>query len=518
MVLTNINNRESQEDLKRILVVDDDVATANYWTKALQSDFRSVDTAYSVSEALDLLESDDYDLLITDLHIGHDSGMILAKHARKHDPCIEVIIITGFGSFETAREAIDLGVISYLTKPVDIYELKQLAERATHTREFNIRTSRILHSADDVTLSHQDHMRDLVSLYHFVQKLSHTVEAVDTIQVLLRELMTSLKGNLALLGVNHFGIQELYAFYDGVEELSEKDITRLLKEQWNESQMRKFEFEEKQLYNGTLPLTILNKRGFSLEKADDMSLLSKEALLTSTLIPLSLFGESIGFIVVWGEDIDIMDRVKEFFHTLTSLIAPAVYRCLLEKKSRNQAQTDGLTGIANRQMFQETLLRDIQRTVRHRRIVSAIIMDIDNFKKINDNYGHLTGDEVLKDLTSCVKEVIRGSDFFARYGGEEFVVILSDTDLEGATLLAERIRFAIDERVYSDKQLKIDYSTSIGVSCFDARDIDIAAINADEPYWIRIMDTLIDQADKALYRAKRSGKNCVIVDEEIILA
>lgn len=167
----------------------------------------------------------------------------------------------------------------------------------------------------------------------------------------------------------------------------------------------------------------------------------------------------------------------------------------LEERSKefeNRANYDPLTKVYNRRRFLELLERGIKNAL-HRNIdLSVVFFDIDHFKKINDTYGHNTGDEVLKGLASLVSAAIRHSDIFARWGGEEFLLLLESTSLENAARAAEKIRKAIMEHEFPDvKQV----TCSFGVTSFHPHDTG---------------ETFINRADTALYRAKESGRNRVI--------
>lgn len=160
------------------------------------------------------------------------------------------------------------------------------------------------------------------------------------------------------------------------------------------------------------------------------------------------------------------------------------------------ALTDPLTKISNRRGFfesSEELLKLTQRTKDH---LSLIILDIDFFKAVNDTYGHIVGDEILKHLVKCIKESLRESDIFARFGGEEFIVLLPQTDINGALEVAEKIRSSIETNIYTDKDVAVPITISIGVSqCEDERELK----------------QLINRADTALYAAKSTGRNKVEV-------
>jgi diguanylate cyclase (GGDEF)-like protein len=156
---------------------------------------------------------------------------------------------------------------------------------------------------------------------------------------------------------------------------------------------------------------------------------------------------------------------------------------------------DGLTQIANKRFFMESLEREIARAHRYQRAMSLVMFDIDHFKRINDTYGHLAGDYVLKQLASAVKQKIRREDLFARYGGEEFSIILPEIPLAPSLTFAEKIRQVVEEHEFRFENTSIDVTISMGVA------------GADED--VRDVDELIKRADERLYAAKAAGRNRV---------
>jgi diguanylate cyclase (GGDEF)-like protein/PAS domain S-box-containing protein len=165
----------------------------------------------------------------------------------------------------------------------------------------------------------------------------------------------------------------------------------------------------------------------------------------------------------------------------------------LEEELRRLATTDKLTGAYNRTKFEEIIEREIERVKRYNKPLSMIMFDIDHFKKINDTYGHSAGDYVLKTIADIVRETIRKIDYLVRWGGEEFVIISSETNLEKAHALAERIR----EKTESYKFDKVGKVTvSLGVTEFKEQDTK---------------DTLIKRTDDIMYKAKERGRNRVEV-------
>lgn len=155
---------------------------------------------------------------------------------------------------------------------------------------------------------------------------------------------------------------------------------------------------------------------------------------------------------------------------------------------------DGLTQIANKRALDTFLSKEMARTRRHKRTLCVVMMDIDHFKNVNDSYGHLVGDQVLKDLSSTIQAGIRREELFARYGGEEFVFVLPETQLEGALIFAERIRQTVqDLRVEFDEDT-IRITVSMGIALFDG---DAHSTPED----------VIRAADEKLYEAKGAGRN-----------
>lgn len=164
--------------------------------------------------------------------------------------------------------------------------------------------------------------------------------------------------------------------------------------------------------------------------------------------------------------------------------------------AKEKALYDGLTGVYNRASFNDRIKIEVEKARRTGRSLFVIMLDLDHFKRINDNYGHQTGDMVLKIFASQTKKVIRNIDFIGRYGGEEFVVLLPEIKLELALEIAERIRKKIENTklIYNKKTFKV--TVSVGMTAYK---------EGDTP------ESLIERADQALYQAKNSGRNKVVV-------
>jgi len=182
----------------------------------------------------------------------------------------------------------------------------------------------------------------------------------------------------------------------------------------------------------------------------------------------------------------------------SQLVGASIGNIKLFEKIQRQATTDGLTGLANHKRFYEILERELWRSRRYGGQISLIMMDVDNLKKINDAYGHRAGDKVIRQISRKIRECIRQIDTAARYGGDEFVIILPNTSLADATVVAERMVEAVSNSPVTWKKEQIRLSISIGV------DQDDADTNPED---------ITSRSDEALYTAKQAGKNTVRIFE-----
>ncbi|MCA9667882.1 MAG: GGDEF domain-containing protein [Myxococcales bacterium] len=180
-------------------------------------------------------------------------------------------------------------------------------------------------------------------------------------------------------------------------------------------------------------------------------------------------------------------------HAIGNLAAIAIDRARLHARTVAMAEIDGLTGVHNRHFYQSALSAALDDAERTGRPLAMLVVDLDHFKEVNDRYGHLVGDEVLRGVAQLLERSVRGSDLVARYGGEEFVVLLPNTDGNAALTVAEKLRRAVRETTFGDARVPITVSAGVTV----ARSGDSA-------------DSLFERTDRALYRAKSEGRDRVI--------
>jgi diguanylate cyclase (GGDEF)-like protein len=212
---------------------------------------------------------------------------------------------------------------------------------------------------------------------------------------------------------------------------------------------------------------------------------------------LILLDKFLGQIAVSRDNKFTDDELKRI-EVLTAALLYPIRNALLYKQALKTAFRDPLTGLNNRAALDNDLGLELDFAQRHVLALSIIILDLDKFKDINDTYGHIAGDDVLKKLAECMAECIRRSDIIYRYGGEEFIILLRNTATAGARLLAERIRKAVKKLVCKHNSYDISVTASLGV----------ATLKSNET-----KESFMQRADTALYQAKEQGRNRTVIDK-----
>ena len=224
-------------------------------------------------------------------------------------------------------------------------------------------------------------------------------------------------------------------------------------------------------------------------------------VLADAVVPVIYQGSFLGILLVRSDDPSRAwaDNELLLLHTVADQLAVAVNQAHLFAQMQQQALTDSLTGCYNRRSFELQLERDLHLAIRMRQPVSLIMLDLDNFKHINDQAGHDAGDVALRMLADNLRAELRAVDTAARFGGDEFVIILPQANTEGAVLVAERLRTRIE-------QMEVPgfgkVTSSFGVATF--------------PDHASCRDTLVVAADRALYNSKNAGRNRVTVIDPVL--
>lgn len=213
------------------------------------------------------------------------------------------------------------------------------------------------------------------------------------------------------------------------------------------------------------------------------------SVLITFLISI-LFGDNPG---IHGYSLSVI--IPAIIASTASYITLSLYFELEQSREEihTLANTDDLTQTFNRRYFFELAERELERSRRNGHSLAIILFDIDDFKHVNDNHGHLAGDFVLQETCQACKAIVRPYDVFARFGGEEFIFLLPDTDEKRARAMAERLRYLISEQAVTYNEIDIRLTISIGIAIFNPGN--------------DTLDDVISRADSALYQAKYLGKN-----------
>ncbi len=198
----------------------------------------------------------------------------------------------------------------------------------------------------------------------------------------------------------------------------------------------------------------------------------------------------------------ISRKTTDSIVTLVREAATALELVELNENTRRLSKTDGLTGLANHREFYRSLTRELARARRYGHPLSLLMLDVDDFKKFNDQFGHLAGDAALRKIAGLLRGVVRTNDIVARYGGEEFGIILPEATPAGALMLAERIKTEIDgHRFFELSGGEGHLTVSIGIYSMGKEDVS--------------EQKMVKFADEAAYLAKTMGKNRVVVKEHV---
>jgi diguanylate cyclase (GGDEF)-like protein len=266
------------------------------------------------------------------------------------------------------------------------------------------------------------------------------------------------------------------------------------------------EFEEN---TGLVSMVVKNSHylpfGGNLREGRTVLFTKDEVLddLSSMLVlPLIVGDRPIGtFVVAHRRSNQFSPERREMLEVVANQVAVTLQNAHLYAKMEEMATTDGLTGLANHRTFQTKLDETMARHRRQKHEFCLLLTDIDHFKSVNDTHGHPVGDEVLRQVARCFEANLRETDVPCRYGGEEFAIILEDTDVEGARVIAERLREEFSKLGFTSEAGSFSCTISIGIGQWPTDAVE--------------KQDLIDLTDQALYHSKHTGRNKVTAHYEI---
>jgi len=461
-----------------ILVIDDDKFDRMIIQRFLKKSKLQVnfEEALTMEDGLKKIKESSYHCVISDNNLPDGTGLdILDNLSIEDKQKSPIIILTGGGNEITAVKAIQKGAVDYI--PKDLLETEALEVSLLKAIRLHELEKRSL-EAEKALIKKEAEYRTVLELVPFIimklddrRKISYANQAVGFLGYNPENLIG--KNIKALTG----------------QEMDETTLAHIATKRTGKRSTTEVEVSlqvcpDSTLYDSQKRVqALIDSRG--LWSVPDSEVLKKDR-------PKKLLGSLI-FARNLTEQKKIEKKLRESQKKLEDINAE------LEKLSN----IDGLTGIANRYCFDEYIINELKRTIRDKTPVSLIMVDIDYFKNFNDRYGHLAGDECLKDVAKAMKNSLnRPSDIVARYGGEEFVVVLPGSDKNGAAIIAEKIRSNVESlQIKNEGSAESDLITvSLGVY----------TIKPDENTTVA---SLISKADQALYQAKNEGRNRVVVVE-----
>lgn len=468
----------------RVYLIEDDLTTARVYQKLLQ-DAGGVVEHFATATALQdrINNSDEWEanttlrpqLLLIDLILPDGSGLELIERWHKRWPEIPIIAVTGFATVDTAVAAMKAGAFDFLRKPVELDDLVLGLRKAQQHGEL-LRENQSLNNA--------------VHILSIAQTLAGATEKKALLKTYLKLITRELK------------ISEGFSFFFDAN----RSFPELLLDLRQAGVGRT---EPQALIQTALVPFIKNRSSIPENFAEvDAVTLIQPQLVESKLTPFVVIefksptGNS-GFIALSKDGSNGRDLL-EALAQVTPITMQAARTFQNLDVATSLSLVDELTGLYNQRFMEVSLTREVARSQRYGSPVSLLFLDLDRFKSVNDTLGHVVGSQMIKAAARTMRELIRDSDQLLRYGGDEFCVILPNTSLDGAHILAERIRTVFAETLFN-------LSESTGVSEASALNITTSIGVASFPESANSVQELVKEADAAMYTAKKSGKNCVSV-------
>ncbi len=459
----------------RVLVLDDEEPIRNLLSTVLNRHGCVVETANDGREGLRVLLHRDFDVAVVDLRMSDMGGSAFLEQARSVWPWMGIIIVTGYADTESIEHARRFGVTRILTKPINNQTLlRGVLEEAVEKKELV-----------EMSASHSlDRIQAQLSLLRSFSESALTAENLDQA---LRTLSVGL-GNLlpcAVAGILNMEGDEPVLHMHALLPVSHDFMINAEMEI-----VRRYEA----LSGAQAPPAGLRV----LFDSSNLDPNGAQAVGSSFSVPIIARGEVRGMLTLAAvaEDAYSSRDASFLYHAANQL--STVLTALA--RMRELSVRDSLTGLYNRRGLEEEYQRTWVMSRRYNWPVGIAVLDLDHFKSLNDTHGHLTGDQILREFSTLVRQVARESDIVGRYGGDEVVVVLAQAGTADCIAFGERLLSAMSRHVFcADRGLGLQITSSIGVASSVSAPADMTS------------DMLIAQADQALYEAKKQGRARVSV-------
>ncbi len=443
-----------------ILIVDDDRLFLEQCLDMLVELDAEFFVATSGKEALEIVSEKKIDLIILDLILKDMTGEEIFEKIKSRYPEIDFIIVTGFATIESVIKFMKRGIFDYIKKPIIPDEFKFTVFKCLKQREI---------------VAENRKLKEYITLYEISKIIGSSLELSKVYDNILIALTNYLpQSSIIIYSSDITDYYEIKAFTG-----FDRNSIFMLKEKIGE--------------------VIKNYQSDEIIKIDTAHLEPslKNQFNSFFLIPIKTF-EKMGFILIFPKDgnIENLEGIK----FLQQHIKLALENSLKYINAQELAYIDDLTKAYNIRYLHISLENELKRAERFGSHVSVLFLDLDHFKLVNDRYGHLVGSKLLIEFTNEIKKCVRGIDTVIRYGGDEFIVICTETDVELAKKVAERIRKRTEECEFLKKEgYSIHITASIGIATY--------------PIHSTKKNELIELADKAMYKGKEMSRNIVVVAE-----
>jgi len=469
---------------KNILIIDDNYDSRQILSKILEGEGYNSFLASNEREALNILAKNKIDLILLDLKLGKENGFEVSKKLKHSDSYknIPIVAISVSQLEEDIVNAINSGAIDFIGKPFN--------KRVLITRIRSILSIKEKEEQLIQLIEKTKHQQELLSQEaEFSKKLNQFLD-MDAKRNFIRSIFPSFIGaRLFTIFIIDDEKRSFKLFVSNHPNLEPNLIVPIEKNTI--------------MYDALHKKKLIFLSHFSKSKYNS-SRTSKYLTDIACSIPLISGDRTIGVLNVNDPEFRYLEEedFKARIIRISQHLAVSIHNTLLFEKVKDLSMRDSMTGLYNFRHFLNALREEIEKAKKNKESLSCIMIDIDNFKQFNDNYGHQIGDLVLKELARSVYISIRSSDIPARYGGDEFIIILPRTNKELAIKLARRLMEVfnnIDIKI-PDTEKKIKVTLSMGIASFPEDTTD--------------MNELMKFADIALYKAKNSGKNRIVAYTE----
>jgi len=434
----------------RVLVVDDELFFRKLYQDMLSAEDCHIEVCEDGETAIKRMQKGDIDLVLTDIVMPGKCGLEVLRAARLLPDSPDVILVTGYASIESAIQALKSGARDYLVKPFDPDELKHLVRTCLEQRRL---------------LAENKQLKSQIELYQAGQAISSLIDLnrllPQAVDALLR--LVGAKRGCAFLCKDDSDAQ-VVALRHMRDDVSHQFVVKILPQ-----------------LNNYLNFSSLRQLNIKVGQICSDN---------SYLLPLAEGAVVKGGLLVVDAPENFQETIAEAdLHYLCEQIALGFENASRFEDAQELMYTDDLTGLYNHRYMQVALGQEIRRSQRYGLQFSLLFLDLDRFKEINDQYGHLAGSAALQEVGTLLRGCVRDVDTLFRFGGDEFAAMLVETDGRTAKIVAERIRKTIEGHVFlAQQELDSQLTVTAGYATFPTD-----AVEKDE---------LLDLADRAMYAGK----------------